>query len=121
MSFRDAQQAIGIDRSNRCATHGTSGLRQVTAVVETTLIEIGPEFGETGAEGVGVDPPGADFAKTGRIDHIADTRDGDELGRGCRMLARAPFLADRADAQLETRLERVQQTRFSRARPAGVD
>src|SRR5205814_10404131 len=91
---------------------------QVTTVVETALIEIGPEFGEAGAERVGVDAPGPDFAETGRIDHIADTRDRNELGRSGRMLARAPFLADRADAQLETRLARVQLTRFPGARGA---
>ena len=91
----------------------------MAAVVEPALIEIGPEFGEASAERIGVDAPGPDFAETGRIDHVADTRDGNELGRRRRMLARAPFYADRADAQLETRLERVQETRFSCARRAG--
>src|SRR5256886_15148395 len=112
------QRAMGIDRSRRCAAHRTSGLRKVAAVVEPALIEIGTELGKASAELIGVDAPGADFAEPGRIDDIADTGNGDELRGRRRVLAGPPFLADRAHAQLESRLKRVQQARLPRARRA---
>src|SRR2546428_725617 len=108
----------GSGGSRRCAAHRTSGLRKVAAVVEPALIEIGTELGKASAELIGVDAPGADFAEPGRIDDIADTGNGDELRGRRRVLAGPPFLADRAHAQLESRLKRVQQARLPRARRA---
>jgi len=93
----------------------------MAAVVEATLIEIRAEFRKAGAQLVGIDAPRADFAEAGRIDDVTDAGNRHELGGGGGVLPRAPFLADRADTQLEPRLEGIEQTRLPRARRACKD
>src|SRR5689334_5436083 len=86
------------------------------AVVEAALIEIRAKFRKARAQLVGIDAPSADFAEARRIDDVPDAGNGHELRGGRGVLPGAPFLADRADAQLEPRLEGVEQTRLPRAR-----
>src|SRR6266446_3025284 len=114
-------QPIGIDGAGRRAAHGTAGLSEVAAVVEATLIEIRAEFRKTGPQLVGIDAPGADFTEAGRIDDVAEARDRDELGGGGRVFPGPPLLANRANTQLEARLEGVEQARLPGARRAGKD
>src|SRR2546425_9448316 len=75
-------QPIGIDRAGGGTTHSAAGLSEVAAVVEATLIEIRAEFRKTGAQLVGIDAPGADFAEAWRIDDVAYARDRHQLRGG---------------------------------------
>ena len=93
----------------------------MSAVVEPTLIEIRAEFRKAGAQLIGIDAPGTYFAESGSIDDVTDAGNRHQLcGGGC-VLAGPPLLADRADSQLEPRLEGIEQTRFSRARRSRKD
>src|SRR5712664_1493740 len=112
-------QPIGIDRAGGRATHGAARLGQMAAIVEAALIEVRPEFRKAAAERIGVDAPRADLSQTGGVDDVADARDRHELRCGGGVLPGPPFLADRADPQLEAGLEGVEQARFPRARCAG--
>src|SRR2546425_13229759 len=89
------------------------------AVVEAALVEEGPELDEIGAQALGVDPPRAHLAQPRRVHDIAPRGDGhDERGAG-RVLARAPLRADFADAEVQARVERVQEAGFPDARLTG--
>src|SRR2546430_4283107 len=89
------------------------------AVVEATLVEEGPELGEIDAQALGIDPPRAHLAYPRRVHDVAPRGDRhDECGAG-RVLPRAPFLADLADAEVQARIECVQQAGLPDARLTG--
>src|SRR2546429_5515671 len=113
-------ETIGIERaSRRRFAHSAAGLGEMPAVIEAALVEEGPEFDEIGAQALGIDPPRAHLAQPRRGPDIAPRGDRPDAGGAGRVLARVPLRADFANAEVQARVERVQETGFADARLTG--
>src|SRR5207244_3700470 len=113
-------ETIGIERAaRRRFAHPAAGLGEMPAVVEAALVEEGPEFDERGAQPLGVERPRAHLAQPRRVHDIAPRGDGHDEGGAGRVLARVPLRADFADAEVQARVERVQEAGFPDARLTG--
>src|SRR5690606_9232065 len=82
---------------------------------EAAFAEVGAEFREGLIEAVGVHTPETDLAQPRRVDHVAAAVEADETGGDGCVASLVHGLADRADAQGESGLDRVQQARLAHA------
>src|SRR2546430_11810549 len=111
---------IGVERASlRRLTHRAARLGEMPAVVEAALVEEGLELGEVERQALGIDPPRAHLAQPRRVHDIAPRGDGHDEGGAGRVLPRIPLLADLADAEVQARVERVQEAGFADARLTG--
>ena len=88
---------------------GAFGFVGVRAVGELAEGDIGAELDEVALELGGLDAPELELAEARRIDDVAARFEPDQLGGGGRVLALEGPVGDRADAEVQARLDRVQE------------